>query len=92
MGRIAETIVKARGKLNRRRRAYQQVFGSPMGQEVLQDLIFFCRGTETTFHEDPRVHAVLEGRREVLIRIAQHMNLSFEKLWAIYDGRTTTDE
>lgn len=70
-----------------RRRAYQLAFGSPAGEVVLDDLVVFCRGAQSTFHPDARMHAVLEGRREVLLRICQHMHLTPEKLFVIYGGQ-----
>ena len=73
--------------LTTRRRAYQLAFGSPAGQIVLEDLVPFCRGAQSTFHPDPRMHCILEGRREVLLRIAQHMHLTPEKLFVIYGGQ-----
>lgn len=90
--KVKRTIAKARMLLVSRRHAYKSVFGSVFGPVVMADLVKFCRGTETTFDSDPRIHALLEGRREVLLRIAQLTNLSFDELWAIYDGRVDPDE
>lgn len=73
--------------LRQRQRAYQLWFGSPAGQEVLIDLARFCRAAETCYHDDPRKHAVLEGRREVWLRIQQHLNLTSEQLFALYGGQ-----
>lgn len=71
--------------LQRRRTAYVKTFlHNAFGQEVLADLARFCRAKESTFHPDPRVHAVLEGRREVYLRIAQHLNMTDDELWALY--------
>lgn len=39
------------------------------GEKVIADLRDFCRANKTTFDADPRVHALLEGRREVILRI-----------------------
>jgi len=50
-------------------------------------LAAFCRAEETTFNLDPRVHAVLEGRREVFLRIQNHLNLSSEDLWKKYSKK-----
>jgi hypothetical protein len=72
--------------LRRRRQNYQLAFFSPAGNEVLMDLARFCRANETCFHEDPRLHAVLEGRREVWLRIQQHLHLSSEDLMKLYGG------
>jgi hypothetical protein len=73
--------------LRARKNAYHSVFANPIGQEVLKDLAHFCRACETCFHKDPRVHAVLEGRREVFLRIAQHLNLTTEQLFHLYGGQ-----
>lgn len=77
---------KAREVLFRRRTAYQQLFRGPNGQEVLADLAKFCRANDSTFHADPRVHAMLEGRREVWLRIQHHLQLSPDELWRLYSG------
>jgi hypothetical protein len=72
-----------------RKRAYQLVF-DPKNQftaKVIKDLAKFCRATETTFHADPRMHAALEGRREVFLRIQNHLNLTTEDLTRLYAGR-----
>jgi len=65
-----------------------RVFGGPAGQAVLRDLEKFCRANETCFNGDPRIHAAHEGRREVWLRIQQHLNLSSEDLFQLYSGRT----
>lgn len=75
---------RARDFLARRRTAYVKTFMNPMGQEVLVDLSQFCRANQSTFHPDARAHAVAEGRREVWLRIAQHLNLTDDQLWQIY--------
>jgi len=69
-----------------RKRTYQLTFGTPAGQQVLIDLAGFCRANETCFNADPRLHAVLEGRREVWLRIANHLNLTTDQLYALYTG------
>lgn len=70
--------------LRRRKRAYQLALASTAGNVVLADLAKFCRANETTWHSDPRIHAALEGRREVWLRIQQHLNLSSEQLFKLY--------
>ncbi len=76
--------------LGRRRTAYLAVFnkGTVHTEEVLVDLARFCRVHKSTFHPDPRTHALLEGRREVFLRIADHLNLSDEDIWKLYSGGT----
>lgn len=68
-----------------RKQAYERTF-NPEDIEnklVLKDLAQFCRANESTFHEDPRVHAVLEGRREVWLRIQKYLNLNPDDLWEL---------
>lgn len=70
------------------KRAYAVAFGNYAGQMVMADLIKFCRATRSTWSDDPRHHARLEGRREVILRINEHLNLSADKLYALYDGKS----
>lgn len=77
--------------------AYNQVFNlaSPHTKVVLKDLALFCRAHVTTFHPDPRVHAVLEGRREVWLKIQEMLELTPEQIYELHkikefrDGNTT---
>jgi hypothetical protein len=72
--------------LQGRQTAYVQVFNpeSKAVQAVLRDLAKFCRASESTFHADPRAHALIEGRREVWLRILEHTNLNPEEFWKKY--------
>ena len=78
--------------ITRRRQKYLLVFGTPYGQEVLADLAVFCRATESCFDADPRIHAVLEGRREVWNRIQDHLHLTNEQVYALYNHRDSPSE
>lgn len=71
-----------------RKRAYQLTFqlNQPANIAVLEDLAKFCRAQESTFHADPRIAANLDGRREVWLRITNHLNLTEEQLVALYAG------
>lgn len=84
---MTKMIEKLRQFLAGRQYQYRLTFRAPPGKEVLKDLAKFCRANESTFHEDSRVHAALEGRREVWLRISQHLNMSPDELWDLYDGR-----
>jgi hypothetical protein len=79
---------KVKSFVTARQQAYQQVFSkeSLFAQKVLADLAKFCRAHESTFNADPRVHAVLEGRREVWLRIEQQLKLHPDELWKIVTG------
>ena len=85
-----ETWQKTVDFVRQRQRAYQVAFTSPAGSAMLTDLAKFCRARaqDSCFHPDPRVHAVLEGRREVYMRIIQHLRLNPEQLSMLYAGAT----
>lgn len=80
----------------RRRQAYRSLFRPANGelsiaaQIVLADLKNFCRATQSTTivsplsrTVDPIASAQAEGRREVWLRITQHLNIRDEDLYAI---------
>lgn len=63
------------------KRAYQMVFSTPAGEAVLIDLTPFCRARETCVVRGDRDSTyVLEGRREVYLRIRDYLDLSPEQL------------
>lgn len=66
--------------------AYNQVFQkkSIHAQVVLKDLAEFCRAHKTTFLPDPRAHAVLEGRREVWLKIQEYLQLTPEQIYQLH--------
>ena len=66
---------------------FQVALRSPAGQNVLIDLAEFCRASETTFHKDARLHALLEGRREVFLRIVNFLNLTAEQIYLLSTGK-----
>jgi hypothetical protein len=69
-------------------RAYGIVFGSPSGQIVLTDLVAFCRASETCYVAgDTHATAMLEGRREVFLRIQQYSKLTFDEILRLRQGR-----
>lgn len=82
------SVMQAFDFLRRRKHSYQLALMSPAGQVVLRDLMKFCRAEESCFDADPRIHAALEGRREVWLRIQQHLNLTSEQLYELYSGKT----
>lgn len=41
---------------------------------------------DTTFHPDPRMAALLEGRREVWLRIQNHLKMSQDDLFDLVTG------
>lgn len=81
----AEKRVKAKEYLRERSQAYRHVFKSVYAEKVLVDLAKFCRANETTFNADARVEGILQGRREVWLRIARHLNLTEDQLLAYFN-------
>ena len=85
--------------LRRRKINYQLAKGSgfdvaqPATQDMLIDLANFCRANETcivldtTGKIDVERTFVLEGRREVWLRMQQHFNLSAQQLYQLYTGK-----
>jgi len=63
-----------------RGQAYHKTFSGIYGERVLSDLAKFCRANESTFTPDPRAEGILQGRREVWLRISKHLNLSEDEL------------
>lgn len=65
--------------LNNRRKAYRNTFDNPEGRRVLADLRRFCRADRPTADVN-NVHTtyLLEGRREVWLRILAHLSLTEE--------------
>jgi hypothetical protein len=63
------------------KRAYQLAFNTPAGEAVLADLAPFCRARETCIvpGDHDRTY-VLEGRREVYLRIREYLDLTPEQL------------
>jgi hypothetical protein len=88
---MSEWLDKLRIALGDRRYAYQTTFKGPLAEVVLKDLARFCRAHESTFHVDPRAHAMAEGRREVWLRLQNHLNLTTDELWELYSGMPKGD-
>lgn len=87
---VADLVARTRAFLRQRQVAYCTTFAGPVGELVLADLAKFCRAHDTTFHPDPRVAAQLDGRREVWLRIQQHLQLTDTQLWQMV-GRPDLD-
>jgi hypothetical protein len=83
---VKKTIKKYREDLTGLAVAYNRVFDKDnvYTGTVLKDLAKFCRAHESTFHQDPRGHAVLEGRREVWLKIQEFLNLSIDEIYDLH--------
>lgn len=77
-----EAKQQVRQIIEERKKAYERVFASndPSVRIVLEDLSRFCREHTSCFHPDPRIHARLEGRREIMLRLRRYTNLSVDEL------------
>lgn len=82
-------IEKLKEFLHQRRNSYKRLFHfeNRDAQVVLTDLAKFCRAHESTFNPDERTHALLEGRKEVWLRLQQHLNMTEEELWLLYSRK-----
>ena len=81
---MSKILEQVKNLLLTRKQSYQFTFDGVHGQKVLKDLAAFCRANKSTFHNDERVHAVLEGRREVWLRIESYLELNPDELWELY--------
>jgi hypothetical protein len=76
-----------------RQQSYQHTLRAPSAHLMMRDLARFCRANQSCFDPDPRIHAAMEGRREVWNRIQEHLQLSHEELWRLYNpGQPPTIE
>lgn len=91
---VRENVSAAIDFLRRRKRDYQLTFNplQPAHYAVLEDLAKFCRAAETCVVRnadgsiDDKRTLTLEGRREVWLRIQQHLRLTEEQLFGLYSG------
>jgi hypothetical protein len=74
---------KALDEIRRRKQGYVHTFKPEdrFASIVLADLHRFCRGGESTFHIDQRANDVLQGRREVLLRICNYIGMTESELY-----------
>lgn len=86
---IRKTPAQARANLIELAVAYNRVFSkeNQFTQTVLKDLAKFCRAHESTFLPDARAHAVLEGRREVWLKIQEYLELSIDEIYDLHKVR-----
>lgn len=63
------------------KRAYQVTYNTPPGESVQADLAIFCHANTTTAVLGDRDQTlILEGRRQVWLRIREYLDLSPEEL------------
>jgi len=87
---ILNTVMKIKQLFHRRKMAYVICFSkdTPNGRVVLEDLAKFCRAHDSTYVNDPRMSAVLDGRREVWLRIQMYLNLNIDELYDLHHVKT----
>ena len=82
--RLQEIASATERTIRDRKAAYLRVFsgGASAGDVLLvsKDLARFCRADVSAFRADAREHAALEGRREVWLRIRDHLDLELGEL------------
>lgn len=79
--------------MKRRKHSYQLFKHTQEGNTFLRDLAVFCRANETCVVPGDRDKTlVLEGRREVWLRIQNHLGLSPEELMQLYAGPEINSE
>lgn len=72
--------------LGLRKRSYESVFGEAgaAGSEAMKDLARFCFAFETCSSPDLNLTLLKSARRDVWLRIQQHLHLQPEELAALY--------
>jgi hypothetical protein len=89
---IHKVMAKAQEWLFVRQTAYLKTFQGHYSDVVLRDLAKFCRAHTSTFHPDPHIAAKMDGRREVWLRISQHLQLDDEALWKLLGNPNQTKD
>ncbi len=86
---IKDTVSKIKELFRSRKLSYQMTFqkSSPYAQHVLRDLAKFCRAHDSTFTTDDRTTYMLEGRREVWLRLQNHLNLTLDEIYDLHQIR-----
>lgn len=79
-------IEKVKEEIRARKLAFQRCFrdGNASKDDVVimrRVLDRFCRKNRSTFHADQRLHALAEGRREVMLLIDDYNELTVDDLF-----------
>lgn len=73
-------------------RAYQDMWQSPVGRQVLSDLLLACHIFQPSFAPDDRTTAFNEGERNIGLRIARYLDLQPQEIvetWRQANDATT---
>lgn len=66
-------------QVKEKKQLYQNVFESPDGAKVLEDLSKTAFANKTTFNENPNKMAFNEGQRSIILHIKNMMKIDLEK-------------
>lgn len=82
---VSERRQRAEAVLRQRKISYGRIFidGGATADDmkiVLEDLSWFCREKRSTFDPNTHMAARLDGRREVILRIREYLDLSVPEL------------
>ena len=89
---LKDQLSKLKNLFQSRKIAYLHTFNNGNASHaVLVDLARFCRAQESTFVADDRTMLMLEGRREVWLRIQNYLNLSSDELFELHQIRNKGD-
>ena len=64
-------------------RAYQRLFKNSDGNTVIADLANYCAVNDTTYKGSTEHMLIMEGRRQVYLRIFGHTNLDAEEVFTL---------
>ena len=75
--------------LRDRETAFKLTFRNPSGEITLADLLDFCGVfDEAPWHGDQFSQGRVAGRRDVGLRILEHLHLTHEEMYAVIQGRS----
>jgi hypothetical protein len=75
-------------RLREKKKSYQGLFGNLLEADALRDLAWFCHAHHTTADMTKNVNhermLILEGRRQVWLRISEMLNLEPDEIVQLY--------
>lgn len=77
--RVNDDAKKLMQEITERKQLYQNVFESPDGKKVLEDLSRQAFGKKTTFNENANKMAFNEGQRSIVLHINSIMTIDLKR-------------